>query len=139
LRITAGANACVSARTWIPKNWRAKIERIKIQCIDSNPGNSKEVLEIGTRLYPKYIEFGSGLDEESDEDIVEAYHCHVYDNIDIYPESRIYGNDNSISQLTFFHQADNTARNADFYYGIQLILWPLRSLASGQSHSIREV
>lgn len=141
LVIAATANTTVSARTWIPKNWRAKIERIKMQCIDSNAGAGKSgaIHEIGTRLYPQYIEFASGLNEESDEDIVEAYHCHLYDNIDIHPESRIYGNDNSISQLTFYHQADNTARNADFYYGIQLILWPTRHLATSQIKEIREV
>jgi len=140
LRITAGANACVSARTWIPKNWRAKVERIKIHCVDQNMALSNQHLELGTRLYPRYIEqHTSTLNIESDEDIVEAWHATAFKDVDIYPESRIYGNDNSISQLTFFHQADNTARNADFYYGIQLVLWPLRSLASGQSHSIREV
>lgn len=135
LEIPADGNLSVSARTYIPKNWRCKIDKVLFHETDKNVGLSKVVVQIGASLYPMYDDRDIAA-TPTDEDIVERWHAHAFSPTEFKPLGRVYGADNTLTKLSFYHGTDSTDVNADFYTGIRLVLWPTRHLASGQSTGI---
>ena len=125
-RIPAAANTVLTSRLWIPKNWRMRISHAHISAGDSSAARSSGIL-----IFPRYWREDQ-TEEDSSHDTLAVFHETVVVIPDVW--HRTYGNDTTMSKLSFFGQRINASDTWNIH--AQVLIWATKNLDTSQNKGI---
>jgi hypothetical protein len=126
-RIPANANNILTSRLWVPKNWRMRIVHMHV-----NPGDNSAARSSGILIFPKYWREDQ-TEEDSTHRTAAIFHEGLTFDHTVFPKT--YGNDTTMSRLSFFGERINASDTWNLHATV--LIWATHSITSSQTADIK--